>query len=441
MGKVLISFLGTGSPSTTKGDRSMRNYRSANYRIGDMCYEHITFMSAALAKHYGVQKLLMVGTVHSMWEEAYRWFHDQNNATKVEDSEETYQIYDELGTYCEKANHDTDLFIPYQEEVEKAIGGGSKVLLIKYGITDEEIRENITRILSLQEYLNSGDELIVDITHSFRSLPIFIMNLLIYLKNVSSKKITISHIHYGMIEASSELGYSPVVDLKAMMEVQEWITGAYALGEFGNAYKIAELLNSEQDDKSASPILYDFSQAMNLNYLYSMQNFIQRLTGIKNKDYKSDLAQLIISPVIRDFVDTFRVKASQRYPQAHFQLKLADWQFRHKKFAQAYLTSHDAMISYVCEKNGIAWDDYENREVAKKVLGGKCARDESEQAIMELFTFYPTDDMKRWYKNHNRCRNGIAHTAKVEVNGKELFPNEIIKWLGMGIQALEELMV
>ena len=412
--KVLLSFLGTGIPETTNGYRPMRKYRQANYKIDGTTHYDIPFMSAALKEHYEADQILMIGTVHSMWEEVYRWFHDRNSKTKVEDSDETYDIYDEIGTYCEKADHKADLYIPYHEKIEAEIGG--KVILIKYGITEEEIRENITRILSLQQYLNNGDELIVDITHSFRSLPIFIMNLLIYLKNVSSKNITISHIHYGMIEVRSELGgYAPVVDLKAMMDVQEWITGAYAFSEFGNAYKISKLLEKHSEDTnatSAAPILRDFSDAMNLNYLYSMQGVTQKLMGIREKSYVSDFANQIISPVVKDFVTTFDVSQSLLYPQSIFQLKLADWQFKHKKYGQAYLTSHDALITYVCEKNEWMWTNFEHHGNAKKLLMGNSV----ESAI-----FIPTAEMRNWYELHNKCRNGIAHTTKVLLNKEQTY--------------------
>ena len=222
MGKrVLISFLGTGTPRIVEdGIRPMREYRKADYRIGEKIYKDFTFMSAALARHYSVDKILMVGTVHSMWEELYRWFHDAKNKRKVEDDEATYIVYQEISEHCETANHDSELYLPHQQIVEQVMGKESKVVLIKYGVDENEIRENINTILGLEQYLETNDELIVDITHSFRSLPIFVMNLLIYLQNVSPKKITISHIHYGMNEASREFGYSPVVDLKAMMDVQ-----------------------------------------------------------------------------------------------------------------------------------------------------------------------------------------------------------------------------
>lgn len=436
MGKrVLISFLGTGTPKIVEdGIRPMREYRKTDYKIGEDTYRDFTFMSAALARHYTIDKILMVGTVHSMWEELYRWFHDAKGREKVEDDEATYNIYKEIGEHCEAANHGSELGMPHQQAIEQVMGEGSKVVLIKYGIDEKEIHENINRILGLEQYLETNDELIVDISHSFRSLPIFIMNLLIYLQNVSPKKITISHIHYGMNEASREFGYSPVVDLKAMMDVQEWITGAYAFSMFGNTYKISKLL--EKENKSVAPILRGFSDAMNLNYLYPMQSETQKLSGIKNRDYLTDLPKLIITPIVNQFVDTFRVK-NEAHRQSYFQLKLADWQYKHKKYAQAYLTSNDALISYVCEINNMPWDDFDCRETAKAALKDRP----------EGFGLTTTPEMRQWFKNHNNRRNGIAHTTKLAtVSYKhgvrietELTPSEIIKTLESDISELKEI--
>ena len=436
MGKrVLISFLGTGMPKIVEdGIRPMREYRKADYQIEGIVYKDYSFMSAALAKHYVIDKILMVGTVHSMWEELYRWFHDSRSEVKVEDSELVYNIYKEIGDYCEAANHSSELTIPYQQEIEQTMGSESKVTLIKYGINDEEIRDNINSILKLQDNLDSNDELIVDITHSFRSLPIFIMNLLIYLQNVSAKRITISHIYYGMNEASREFGYSPVVDLKAMMDVQEWITGAYAFTMFGNTYKISKLLETE--NKSVAPILRGFSDAMNLNYLYPMQAETQKLSGIKNKEYQTDLPKLIISPIVKQFVEEFKVK-TEKHRQSHFQLKLADWQYRHKKYGQAYLTSNDALISYVCEINNMPWDDFDCREMAKSALKGRP----------EEYGISTTPEMRQWFKGHNNRRNGIAHTARVssvtyrkgERIETEQTPSQIIQLLETDIKELKEI--
>ena len=168
--KVLLSFLGTG-PLDSKENRT---YKTTEYHLGETNLGNYPFVSSALKKHYNVDTLLLIGTVHSMWEEVYRWFSD--NAGNPIDDEAYFRIADN----CEKANHQSPLSITDKTTIEQAIGGDSKVILIKYGITEAEVMENINIILGLQQYLKTDDELIVDITHSFRSLPIFVMNLLIY---------------------------------------------------------------------------------------------------------------------------------------------------------------------------------------------------------------------------------------------------------------------
>lgn len=425
--KVLISFLGTG-PLESKENRT---YKTANYHLGFEGKDlgNYPFVSAALKKYYEIDKVLLVGTVHSMWEEVYRWFSLDRNSPVDDDT------YLEIASECEKSNHASPLSIPHQEAIEAALGKDSKVILIKYGITEEEIKENINIILGLQQYLNNGDELVVDITHSFRSLPMFMMNLLVYLQNVSSKNITISNIHYGMLEVVRELGYTPILDLRAMMNVNDWITGAYAFKMFGNTYKISELLETE--DKSVAPILRDFSDAMNLNYLYPMQAEVQKLSGIKNREYQTELPRLIITPIVKQFIKTFQVK-DEMHRQSLFQLKLADWQFQHKKFGQAFLTSNDALISYVCELNGLPWDDFDCREAAKAALRGKA----------EDYGIETTQEMRQWFKTHNNHRNGIAHTMRITKvsfpNGvrteTDLTPRKIIDSLGPDIKALKEIM-
>ena len=418
--KVLISFLGTGSFNPKMFES--REYKTVNYHLGDKDLGNYPFVAAAIRKYYSIETVLLVGTAHSMWEDVYRWFSGERASEDV---------YIEIGTASERATNKSPLEVPRVKEIEQALGGDSKVVLIRYGLTEEEIRENVNIILGLQDYLQREDELIVDITHAFRSLPIFLMNLLIYLQNVSSKKIRISHIHYGMLDIIKELGYAPIIDLRSMMDVQEWITGAYNLKEFGNAYKIADLLEGE--NKSVASILRNFSDAMNLNYLYSMQAETQKLSGVKDSEYVTDLPRLIINPVVESFVRNFTINTA-RHRQSLYQLKMTEWQLEHKKYAQAYLTSNDALITYVCELMGWPWDDFDQRQEAKNLL-----RDRNSSVT--------TQEMREWFKRHNNRRNGIAHTMKVldvfykkrERHERPQTMREIIEALKKDIEELKDL--
>ena len=410
MGKnVLISFLGTG-PLESK---EKRIYKTVKYYIEGKELGDFPFVSASLKKHYNIDKVLLIGTAHSMWEEVYRWFCEESGNVFDEN------IWLDIAEACEKANYKSDLYIPHQEYVESAIGKDSKVVLIKYGISEQEIIENTNIILGLQQYLNNGDNLIIDITHSFRSLPMFMMNLLVYLRNVSQKKITISHIHYGMLEMSNELGFAPIIDLRSMMEVNDWITGAFSFSEYGNAYKISSLIESE--DKSVSTLLEEFSNLMNLNHLYAIKNISQRLSAIKNKTYQTKLPELTINPIVDSFINRFRVEGENH---ALFQLKVARWQLDHRKFAQAMLTINEALVTYVCEQNRLERDDYNNREFAKMALKYhpearflKCDR-----------------ELKQIYKKLQPLRNSTAHSLETAKNVQN-----ILKVLSDSVSQLEDI--
>ena len=206
MAKILISFLGTGSPNKNSNEQSPnssdRQYRTAKYHFSNNEESEHTFVAAALAEHNNIDKVILIGTVHSMWEEVYRYFTEKNRKILNED------IYFQILEHCENATHKSKLTLPHKELIEQSIGSKAKIILIKYGINDEETQENINTVLGIEQELNERDEVIVDITHSFRSLPILIMNLLIYLQTVSKKKIKISHVYYGMLEVSRELGHS-----------------------------------------------------------------------------------------------------------------------------------------------------------------------------------------------------------------------------------------
>ena len=392
--KVLISFLGTGSIVS----KETRTYRTANYYLGGQDLGNYPFISAALRKHYDIDCILLVGTVHSMWEEVYRWFCEDNKQAIDEDA------YFSIGDACEKSKYFSELVIPHKELIEQTMGGESKVVLIKYGLNEEEIRINTDIILGLQQYLHNNDELIVDVTHAFRSLPLFMMNLLIYLKNVSQKKISITHIHYGMLDISNELGYAPIIDLKSMMDVNDWITGAYSFSEFGNSYKISKLV--ENEDKGVSTLLQEFSNLMNLNHLHAIQKISQRLGAIKNKSYATLLPELTINPIVQSFINQFNVNGNNH---SLFQLKVARWQLDHRKYAQAMLTAQESMITYVCEQNELKWDDYDNRELAKSLLsykiipGARCDK-----------------RLKKIYRDLKPLRNCTAHSIETTKNVPEM---------------------
>ena len=493
MAKVLLSFLGTGLPNNDKKGSATRDYKDAKYKIGDNLYE-TSFVSTAIAHHHSIDKIILIGTAHSMWEEVYRFFYERNHSgdEKLENNEEAFSIYESIDAHCHHTNYNSPLTLPYKEEIEKEMGGGSKIILINYGINEVQIKENSRIILKVEELIDPKDELIVDITHSFRSIPIYVMNLLVYLQNVSTKKIRIPHIYYGMNEVRREMDdISPVVDLKSMLELQDWIIGAYSMKEFGNSYKIADLLKNQTPesscDKAVATQLETFSDYVNLNYMDSMMKVIQSLNGIHGK-CENEMAKLVVNPVIEDFLKKFKGK---HFTDAAFLFRLSEWLFKNKKYAQSYLTALEAIISYAIDLNGyVLREERENNEIGNKnsikfyytkdkeiwdsfalrtaipiVLqknlwkNGKRITEEeyfqdnlvklkaSPKSIEEKFSLFynlndlldDDDNLKRIYSTHNKHRNQVAHLITARSDGSTYSSKDIIKTLRETLDALKKL--
>lgn len=407
MAKVLISFLGTGR---IKNDTSKREYEPTKYRIDNKDYD-CTFVSAALREHLNIDKMMLVGTAHSMWEDVYREYAGED------------EIWLKIGEVCAANNHTSPLEIPHKEDVEMAMGGNSKVVLVKYGFTPEEIKENSEIILGLESSLEKGDELFVDITHSFRSLPLFIMNLLIYLRDVSPKKVKISGIYYGMLEAYKDMHYAPIVNLNEVLNVNSWISGAYSFMQFGNAYKIADLVDNDtqiESPKKISTPLRNFSEAKNLNHLAELENQVQKLQILKDTEGLPTIARMVIDPVINEFLGKVRL-GNGKFRLSDFQYKLAQWHKDNHNYAAAYISLNEAILTRACELCNFDSSKFEERENMKKVFRWAKGIPGSEQqlreaALLEYVQAYcKRTTLKEYavlYSKVANNRNAIAHSKR-----------------------------
>ena len=109
MSNVLISFLGTG-PTTEKGN--IREYRTAEYVFENPAFRKKTsFVTAAISEYCKCDKIIVLGTSKSMWEEYFRYFSELTNCFDEE-------LYFQLGQFSEKANHLTDDF-PFKKKIQE----------------------------------------------------------------------------------------------------------------------------------------------------------------------------------------------------------------------------------------------------------------------------------------------------------------------------------
>lgn len=432
MSKVLISFLGTSVADASAN--GYRQYRTAKYQFPDGDVQESSFIAFALKKHYGIDKVILVGTPKSMWEEVYA----SANGGRVDDA------YIEIGEYCSNATAQTPLTpLPHQELIEESLGAGSKIILVHYGVNEQEMDLNAQLIFSIEQYLNSNDELYLDITHSFRSLPLHLMNALVYLKNVSSKRLDIKSISYGMLDIVREFGYAPVVELNPVLTMGDWVSAASDFMKAGNAYQVVELLKKSGNakDLEIAKKLTRFSDLVNLNHIAGVIELVEDLKSIdKILKEASVHAQLVVRPVVKKFLSTFKNAESVAQKQFCF----AEYQNYLCHYASSYICLAEAIVSWVCEKNGLDVDAKQARDVAKGLIlfnrnksQFSKLKPEEQKMALSFQNHYTPDQMnnlKQIFGTINQNRKEVAHSL-----GEGNHANSMIANLRIALEKIKPL--
>ncbi len=343
-------------------------------------------------------------------------------------------IWEEIYKACDKNTNASKLVIPHPEAIEEAIGGDSHVVLVKYGINADEIKQNSEIVLGLESLLNENDELYVDITHSFRSLPLYVMNLLVYLRNVSPKRIKIKGIYYGMIDARYEFNdIAPIVELSDILNVNDWISGAYSFMQFGNAYKIASLIPAEY--KSVSDTLREFSDIENLNHLVALYDQYQKLLRLTKENQNwPRIMQMIIPQVVGRYTKTIEPKTSANHKTSDFQFNIAQWQLGRYNFLAAITALVEAIVTRCCEL--VAMDYTDNLESLAK---DKLFRDATKDYLTGVCSnkIKTIDILRDWavlWQSIALIRNRLVHALEIKDA-----PEQIVKKLRDAIKKYNEL--
>lgn len=118
---------------------------------------------------------------------------------------------------------------------------------IPEGRTEQDLWTIFTTVL---DQLAPGAEVLFDITHSFRSLPLLVSIILIYARAV--KNVTLARIYYGAVEALGPLARlrqlplagrdAPVFDLTPFVHLLDWARAARNFLTFGQARGVQALV-------------------------------------------------------------------------------------------------------------------------------------------------------------------------------------------------------
>ncbi|MCX7839788.1 MAG: TIGR02221 family CRISPR-associated protein [Anaerolineae bacterium] len=204
---------------------------------------------------------------------------------------------------------------------------------------------------ALTDAVGEGEQVVFDVTHSFRSLPFLAFLAVAYLQ--VAKKVKVERVLYGAWEARETIANrSPVFDLTPFVRLLNWLTATDQFIQTGDARRLAALLNTGGKNAArASEKLSQVSLAAFLCQPFTLMD--EALTLDKTlRSAETELAQT--APpfgVLREqIIHTFaQFGADKSDPRAMLvtQFRLIEWYVKNNQLIQAMTLAREWVISAV----------------------------------------------------------------------------------------------
>jgi len=391
MAKILIAGIGGGEKRDGK-------YRETNYSLEGKVYENRSFIASVIEEHFKIDKTIFIGTVGSMWDNLYEYYCKKYNI----DYDEEYAM--SLFETIVEANKDMDISQLKIEKFNNIFNGKIEGRVTKYGVDSEQIFDNFNIILNLQDTLKDGDEVYIDITHSFRSNAMWMFLVMNFITDLMDKNIEIKMISYGMFEiADRTSNITPIIDLNAFYKLLKWIKGAQSFKNYGNSYLLLDNIENEELRKK----LKTFSHAMNLNYIGTLKQNLNSLKKLLPEiDEMKGPGKLLIPQIVREFVKEFDGVKKDFI----LQVRLAKWHYKQSRYAMAYININEAIKGYVADELREFYPNKSEEELldyARKwffKLEPRVSNFKKDNENKKIIEYYKIFDHSR------RVRNDIAHS-------------------------------
>lgn len=320
-------------------------------------------------------------------------------------------------------------------------------ILIPTGKSTDEIWEMFSIIA---DSLPGDSELIIDITHGFRSQPMIALSIAIFLRVI--KNVTIKKIIYGAFEAKNENNIAPIFNLNSFINLIDWSYATDLFIKHGNGNLLSNLLTNIHDQ-----VRLDQQQFTNLKSFGShIDKLTQSLTLIRPQEV-SKLGKELPSNIdkvdndIKEFPEVKPLKyLLEKIPNSFTSLVIEDenifseagfkmqtemikYYLETQQYVQAITLSREFIVSLVCKKLELKFTKLEDRKAA-------------EDRLHEWVSFYsmgikleelPSKLADLWNKIIN-ARNDINHAGMRESSASALkLKRNIIEYCTMTIELLK----
>lgn len=340
---TLISFLGTGLKDQ---NGKSRGYQETTYRLDGVDYPQ-KYVSISLIKAIKPNKVILLGTTGSVWDV----FLENGGDSGLE------QEWLSLSEKVEEVRVTKQDLEPFELYLSEQYQAQVKCVLIPYA---RKLAEQVEVLSVIAENLADNENVVLDVTHGFRHLPMLALVASRFLKTI--KNINVQNIYYGAFDMKDEDGTCPIIDVNGMLSMLDWIDALNTFDKDGDYGVFFELLVKEGIEQSSADLLRQAS-------------FYERTTNASNAKQKLDtifkeLNAFDDSPLFNLFKPqlTKRLQWFKKSNRGLREQELAKEYLNRRDYVRAVVFAMEGMISAKVFSEKQDENRYEDREEARSTL-------------------------------------------------------------------------
>ncbi len=307
-------------------------------------------------------------------------------------------------------------------------------ILIPYCRREEdfwELFDILTTAIDLRQ-----SQVIVDITHCFRSIPVFAA---LYVRFVRSIEPTanFSHLLYGAYER--EAPETPLINLVPILELLDWADATSSFIRYGELEGLTHLIRNRSDSiwksgqgqkptklGSLSSKLEALSNLAGLTYVPLLPAISREISeGLRDDTCKNEISQHVkpIGLIVDRLIEHVERFSRPSHWESH--LAAAGWYLENNRQSQAIIVLREAIVTYLCEQDKCDVYDLEERKKREDYLNDR--RERSNEPIVVL------------WQRVTDARNRVGHALMKKTN-KEISPGKAVRQVKELIKQAQEVL-
>ena len=333
---TLISLLGKSKLDAQTG------YRTAKYRFSDGTTREVPFFGLGLMDCIKPAKLILAGTSGSMWDV---FFDHQKTG-----DEALLPLIDAVAS----ESVTPDMLAVHEQRLSEKFGIPVQCILISYARDASEQAAVLTR---LAEAVQPGENIVLDITHGFRHLPMLALVAARYLTHV--RRVSVKDVYYGALEMTQD-GQTPVLNLGGMLQMLDWVEALAVYDKSSDYGVFSGLLQADGMQPTRAQML---AQAAYFERSNNPVQARQNLMGAFNpvQAHQGTLGRLFSEPLARN------IEWIRHGDRADWELALADRCLARKDYLRAAIYLFEGLVSHAVRQQGDNITRFDDREAARKL--------------------------------------------------------------------------